>query len=70
MAASKIPAPGTEYGPCDPTATCEHVDCEASVEQAGTICSACSWEIGYNTLYYLDGDGEMVHARCLEEATG
>lgn len=69
MSAGRLPAPGTEYGPCE---TCEHLDCTATREQARTICHYCVGVIGYENRYYNDetpsGERTLVHADCLEKA--
>lgn len=72
MAAGTLPAPGTEYGPCEPKnsgrgmqLTCGHVDCEATRRQAAAACRLCGAPIGYDRRYFVD-DHEPVHASCLE----
>lgn len=68
MAAGVLPAPGTEYGPCD-TPECGHRDCEATRETAVSLCSWCDEPIGYDTRYYHgDSPGDYVHALCEELA--
>lgn len=65
MAASKLPKPGTEYGPCaDP---CAHVDCLETRNMSHKQCLYCETEIGYETRFYQLETGALVHARCHEE---
>ena len=74
MAAGRLPAPGTEYGPCkDP---CKHPDCQTTRDMAAAVCHYCEKAIDYETAFYQDPDAEgqpvrkYVHALCLEEAVG
>ena len=39
MAASRLPAPGTEYGPCKNK--CQHRDCQQMKDMAETKCGIC-----------------------------
>lgn len=68
MAATTLPQPGTEYGPCPEP--CDHIDCKQTREIANSICTLCKKPIGYNTRFYVDPDIEeksYVHALCLEK---
>lgn len=75
MAAGRLPAPGTEFGPCIvPTPdgkgsdACGHTDCAATRAEAATICRFCGKEIGYETRFYIESDTrQLVHADCLED---
>ena len=68
MAASMIPKPGTMHGPC--MEPCTHRDCAMSRKDADKVCRHCGKTIGYETLYFADGnpDGdkysELVHYIC------
>ena len=64
MAAGTMPAPGTEYGPCEPV--CKHLDCAATREYAESLCRFCGLRIGYETRYYAPY-GIPEHAKCAEE---
>lgn len=65
MAAGKIPAPGSEYGPCaDP---CQHIDCAQTRAMAATVCRFCGQPIGYDTRLY-DVEHQLVHADCYERS--
>ncbi len=69
MAAITVPAPGTEYGPCEEP--CAHRDCAESRHMAAAICRFCERPIGYETRLYNDGASgsyDLVHALCLEES--
>jgi hypothetical protein len=59
MAAGQLPRPGTEYGPCaDP---CAHTDCAATRAMAASPCRVCGQEIGYDTGFYREDSGTLVH---------
>jgi|HubBroStandDraft_3_1064219.scaffolds.fasta_scaffold702245_3 hypothetical protein len=68
MAAGRIPAPGTKFGPCiDP---CEHTDCAATRKDAASQCHFCNTEIGYEKRFYIEATTrQLVHAACLEDNT-
>ena len=66
MAAGRIPAPGTEYGPC--ADDCAHRDCAATRRQAAAACRICGEPIGYERAYFVGDDG-AVHASCMFDAT-
>lgn len=74
MAATALPRPGTEYGPC--AEPCAHRDCAASRRMADEVCRFCGEAIGYETYFYDDpqkpeGDSlvrGLVHAPCLERS--
>lgn len=71
MAASRLPKPGTEFGPC-PDPFCLHVDCQETRAQAASKCRLCGRFISYDVRFYNDPtppvEGALVHADCLEEA--
>ncbi len=70
MAAGALPAPGTTYGPCEPS--CAHTDCALTREMAASACRYCGEPIGYDTRFYSEGQGENprrfrhVHMVCEE----
>lgn len=66
MAAGSLPAPGTEFGPCE-NEECGHADCRQIRIEAGAICHHCGDAIGYERRFYSTEDG-LVHAVCEEEA--
>ena len=66
MAASTLPAPCTTYGPC--ATTCEHRDCAETRRAATTACVYCGRPIGYEALFYREGDSNLSHATCAEDA--
>ena len=71
MAATSIPAPGTDYGPCE--AARAHRDCAGSRRMAAVVCPFCEKPIGYETRLYNEGapgSYELAHALCLEESVG
>lgn len=61
MAASALPAPGTEYGPCEPS--CEHTDCAATRQMAARNCIGCAEKIGYDKRFYRGGCDSRWRAR-------
>jgi hypothetical protein len=64
VAASRIPRPGTKYGPCKEA--CAHIDCKAQREEAKTNCEFCHSAIGFGReFYYLSAD-DLAHAECYE----
>lgn len=65
MAAGTLPAIGTKYGPCKEP--CEHRDCAMTRKMAAMTCHHCDKVIGYETLFYEDGQ-DLVHALCEETA--
>ena len=68
MAASTLPAPGTEYGPCG--GPCAHTDCAHTRRMAAVVCPLCEEEIGYGRRFYNDGQPggfDLVHALCAED---
>ncbi len=68
MAASALPKPGTEYGPCK--SKCKHIDCASTRATSEAACRFCAKAIGYDKRFYADPDnqGAFVHAICLEES--
>ena len=68
MAASVLPAPGTEYGPC--AEPCSHTDCAHTRRMAAAVCPLCDGAIGYGRRFYNDGEPggfDLVHALCAED---
>lgn len=65
MAAGRLPAPGTEYGPC--AEPCQHRDCAESRRGAEYLCGYCSQPIGYDVRFY-QYDKALTHALCEERA--
>jgi hypothetical protein len=63
MAASRLPAPGTKYGPC--IEDCDHIDCQKTRSMAATRCRWCAWPIGYRQDFYQVGE-DLAHASCEE----
>lgn len=65
MAAGRLPAPGTTYGPCDEP--CQHTDCAQTRQQAESACTLCGQPIGYETLFFQVPPDKFhsCHARCL-----
>ncbi len=67
MAASSLPEPGSELGPCLPS--CKHVDCAATRAMAADRCPYCRQPIGYGRRFYeLPGSSALAHASCHEAA--
>lgn len=69
MAASRLPQPGTEFGPCENE--CKHIDCKQTREMAESICHFCQKPVGYETRFYqIDTilGLQFVHAFCYEES--
>ncbi len=66
MAASRLPAPGTDLGPCLPS--CKHTDCAATRMMAADRCAHCKQEIGYDRRFYEIPPSVLVHASCHEAA--
>ncbi len=73
MAGLAIPAPGTEFGPCE--GPCEHRDCRATRAWAAETCPGCGQEPGYERTVTrppagdpLDRGGAFWHQTCLLEA--
>ena len=56
-----IAAPGTKAGPCE--GSCDHIDCQATRDEAARVCHHCEGQIGYETPYYRTDSGP-VHAAC------
>lgn len=67
MAAGRLPAPGTELGPC--ADACHHIDCAKTREMAEQPCRICGNGIGYGTFFYHDLEipQPLAHATCLEQ---
>lgn len=64
MAAAALPAPGTQYGPCE--GDCDHRDCAATRRMASAKCRICGEPIGYERRFFIE-DGASVHEVCLYE---
>ena len=64
MAAGTLPHPGSHYGPC--AQSCAHRDCAETRRMAAALCSICGYTIGYERLFYRDGE-IMTHAVCAED---
>lgn len=67
MAASALPRPGTEYGPCE--GSCEHTDCAATRAMADRNCAGCAEKIGYDQRFFREDDGSLLHMKCWTPAT-
>ena len=65
MAAVVLPAPGAKYGPC--AGPCKHQDCAETRATAGTRCSLCNKQIGYDEPYFQQVNGPQ-HAVCVHDA--
>ena len=66
-----LPAPGTEYGPCE--ADCQHRDCASGRTMLASKCRLCGEQIGPDRPFYRDDDAPapeggwpyaLVHAVC------
>lgn len=66
MAAGRLPAPGTEFGPC--AEDCKHIECKQTRDMSGEECHYCTARIGYEVRFYQLPDKTLVHARCHEDA--
>ncbi len=64
MAASRLPAPGSDLGPC--ASPCAHTDCDASRRMAADICPYCKKPIGYDRHFYELPPSVLAHANCYE----
>jgi hypothetical protein len=62
MAFSRLPSPGTDYGPCAPE--CSHVDCAETRRQAAQLCPRCLNPIGYENNFMRDSSGRLMHDAC------
>jgi hypothetical protein len=64
MAATVLPKPGSEFGPC--AEPCQHTDCAETRRQAATICDLCPEPIGYDRRFYQkDSWTVLTHQICL-----
>jgi hypothetical protein len=50
MAAGRLAAPGSQYGPC--IEKCAHIDCNQTRADADAECPICRKPIGYDTRFY------------------
>lgn len=67
MAAGRIPAPGTEHGPCE--STCPHTDCAANRRMAAVLCVHCSKPIGYEVpMYNVTPSDEAAWSKLAHQA--
>jgi len=64
LALQVISTPGTEYGPC--LQACRHRDCAWQRETVARACNLCENPIGFEQPF-LEYDGDVAHAACLEE---
>ncbi len=69
MAAAYLPAPGTEYGPCE--GQCKHTDCKSIRGDATAPCTICAKPIGYETGHFLtehrlSSGRTHAHSRCVD----
>jgi hypothetical protein len=62
MAYSRLPRPGTDYGPCLPE--CSHTDCQQTRRQAAQLCPRCLSPIGYEHLFMRDSSDRLMHYAC------
>jgi len=62
MAFSRLPRPGTDYGPCLPD--CSHVDCNETRRQAAQLCPRCLLPIGYENNFCRDYKDRLLHWVC------
>ena len=67
MAASRLPEPGTKFGPCPEP--CKHKDCAETRTLSDWSCHYCGLPIGYGVRFYHESDktSQYVHAHCLED---
>lgn len=65
MAASRLPSPGSEFGPC--LDECQHRDCAETRKMAAEVCHYCGETIGYERGFFKTDEG-LVHSACLHEA--
>ena len=65
MAFSRLPSPGTSYGPCP--SGCSHVDCAETRRLAACLCPICRRPIGYDNSFSRDAKGQPSHLVCLLE---
>jgi hypothetical protein len=63
---TQIPAPGKPGGPCD--RACGHTACHEKFQTAGTPCSKCSRQIGFDIEFNRDATGRLQHVVCPGEA--
>jgi hypothetical protein len=63
MAAPKFPNVGKKGGPCADK-NCAHSQCECIRKIVDSECAYCGSPIGYDTGFYLLGEGEIVHSKC------
>jgi len=61
LSRSKVPAPGSENGPCEKS--CGHIKCNELRHIANTICSICHKPIGYE-IPFLQYEERYFHEKC------
>lgn len=61
MAYTKLPEPGTSFGPCNHE--CTHTDCAKTREMAAAYCVECEQPIGYET-NFTHIDAGLIHVVC------
>jgi hypothetical protein len=67
MAAGILPAPGSQYGPCE--SQCKHRDCAATRRDAVSPCRFCGQSIEYGKRFIRARlSGALAHERCAEMA--
>jgi len=69
MASTKLPLPGSQYGPC--AEPCKHQDCARARADAAEVCIYCGESIGYNRSFYDMSSYAglrpiLAHALCAE----
>jgi len=64
----KLPAPGTELGPCE--GECGHSDCARTRRDAAAPCRICGEPIGYDRAFHYEGGGAVHHACLMDEMEG
>ena len=68
MAATTLPAVGSQLGPCQ--TACNHTDCAETRRMAAESCAVCGKTIGYETRFYETPNRPhrptLSHAACRE----
>lgn len=63
MTAPKFPNIGQKGAPCTDK-NCGHRECICILGLVASECVYCGRQIGYETGFYLIGEGKVVHANC------
>jgi hypothetical protein len=63
---TQIPSPGKPGGPHD--YQCGHRACHEKFQIAGTLCSKCSRQIGFDIEFNRDATDRLQHVVCPGEA--